>query len=494
MPENYDIRFTEDTYATKEEVASAFNVSNVDFIWNSIVSYRKRLTSTLELPDIDRTKLSLVFTHSLTNKILSYERMLNKAFYEYNSLTDYAKKSFKEKRLTKILAQVASASGSKPSDSFLMALIDNSISTIPTDSIIIDDYLMSIRYIEGHDAGVIGYEDFNALYEVLNTGSEPLEPIKDKKYRQTSFDEPHYYIKGFVYKAALVERIDEMMDSLSAFLDDESQFVSVRALAGMYYADYVMPYEFLREQIASLTFKLALARGGFASFASFVNIEGFMLFKDKKLVEIENTVQKTFDLTYFFEYAMKYLQEDLTEIFDDLASSQKEGVAYEAKNVGLSNQEKDQIKREAEPENAAGPSPLGESLSPSATLLSPAPMTIPSAPSPINQAPSGAANNQIYGQPDVALPIFPSALNDEDVQKIAVDLMETYPSLRKSQAHFYASHCTVGRSYTIQEFKKCEDTSYETARTSMDYLSSLGFYEKAKVRNKFVYKPIPRRK
>ena len=100
---------------------------------------------------------------------------------------------------------------------------------------------------------------------------------------------------------------------------------------------------------------------------------------------------------------------------------------------------------------------------------------------------------QIYGKVDVALPVFPSGFGAEDIEKVTTDLMETYPTLRKSQAHFYASHCTIGRSYTIQEFKKSEDTSYETARTSMDYLAQLGFYEKAKIRNKFVYRPIPRR-
>jgi hypothetical protein len=478
MADNYDSRFTEEQYATKEEVADAFNVSNVDFIWNSIVSYRKRLTETFELPDIDRTKLSLVFTHAISNKILTYERLLNKAFYEYNGLTDYAKKSFGEKRLTKILSYVGSVNGVKPSDSFLVALIENSISTIPTDSIIIDDYLMALNAIKHHDAGPVSYVDFNMLYEVLNTGTEPLQPLTDKKYRTTSFDEPHYYQKGYIYKAALVERIDEMMDSLSAFMNDEKQFILVRALASMYYFYYIMPFDYLREQMAALSFKLALSRGGFSLFSSFINIEGFMLFQDKKISEVEQTVQKTFDLTYFFDYALKYLEEDLTDIFDDLASSQKEGVAYEAKNVGLSNIEKDQIKREAEPET------LGM---PSAAEPVPAPAVPSAAPS------SGSGTVQVYGKTDVALPIFPTGLAPEDVEKIAVDLLETYPSLRKSQAHFYASHCTVGRSYTIQEFKKSEDTSYETARTSMDYLSELGFYEKAKIRNKFVYRPIPRR-
>jgi len=99
----------------------------------------------------------------------------------------------------------------------------------------------------------------------------------------------------------------------------------------------------------------------------------------------------------------------------------------------------------------------------------------------------------IYGDSNVALPIFPAGLKDSDIDNIVTNLMETYPSIKKNQAHFYASHCTIGKSYTIQQFKKIEMTSYETARTSMDYLTSLGFYDKEKLRNKFIYKPIPRR-
>ena len=33
-------------------------------------------------------------------------------------------------------------------------------------------------------------------------------------------------------------------------------------------------------------------------------------------------------------------------------------------------------------------------------------------------------------------------------------LLETDPMLRKTQAHFYARHCSVGKYYTIQQFKK----------------------------------------
>ena len=64
------------------------------------------------------------------------------------------------------------------------------------------------------------------------------------------------------------------------------------------------------------------------------------------------------------------------------------------------------------------------------------------------------------------------------------------PSLSRSQAFFYARHCTLGMSYTISQFKKEVGCAYETARTSMDNLVNLGYYRKEMLRNKFIYTPV----
>ena len=349
MAESYDKRFSEDAYATKEDVANAFNVTSADFIWNQVVNYRKRLTATLELPNIDRTKFSLVYTQSITNRLLSFERMLTKCFFDYNALTSFGKKCFRDKRLVKVLGNVAASAGAKQSDSFLTTLIENNISTIPNDAVVVDNYLIALRYMENHDAGILSYADFNALNEICTSGAEPLNTLEEKTYRKTQLEEPHYYQKGYIYKAALVERIDEMMDGLVNFLNDESLFVSVRALAALYYVAYVKPYEYLNEMLSSLAFKLALSRSGFSQFASFINIEGLVLFKDSSLSKCDENVQKNFDLTYFFDYALTYLGNEIQEIKDDLVASQKEEVEEESKSVGLSGIEKEQM-REAEPE------------------------------------------------------------------------------------------------------------------------------------------------
>lgn len=89
-----------------------------------------------------------------------------------------------------------------------------------------------------------------------------------------------------------------------------------------------------------------------------------------------------------------------------------------------------------------------------------------------------------------ALALPSNTLSDREIKEYVEYLLETNPHLNKNQASFFANHCTLGRYYTIQQFKQFAKVAYETARTSMDKLASEGYYEKLQVKNKFVYTPI----
>ncbi len=81
-------------------------------------------------------------------------------------------------------------------------------------------------------------------------------------------------------------------------------------------------------------------------------------------------------------------------------------------------------------------------------------------------------------------------LLDLDADGIAKGLVELNPFIRYHQALFYANHHDVGRYYTIGQFKNFTGCAYETARTSMDFMTSLGLYRKEQIKNKFVYTPV----
>ncbi len=78
------------------------------------------------------------------------------------------------------------------------------------------------------------------------------------------------------------------------------------------------------------------------------------------------------------------------------------------------------------------------------------------------------------------------------LNKIESELLERDPNLKRKEAHFYARHREIGKMYSIADYKKFSRCVYETARTSMDHLAELGYYEKIQIKNKFVYKTVER--
>lgn len=455
---SYGIKFSEERYASKDDVKKHFNMSSVDQFWNLILDYRKGLTSTFELPSIDRVKYSLVFTKSISNRINDVERKLCKAYMEYINLSSRAKNIFEHKRYERIASSILASNNIAMSPTFVDSLIDKNISTIPSDYLVLANYLESLNYIKSYDGSKISLYDLNSIYSILESGTKSSLGKDDIIFRKLECEEPHYYNQGYVYKSALVDRIPDMMNSLIEFVNDENHYALVRAISCLFYVDYVMPYDYLRSEDSVLNFKLVLARNDFSLFSTYLNIENLYFAKNAKLDQVKELVQKTMDLTYFFDFILDYLKEDIATIFDDLATSKKDEMVFESKE-----EVKEEIK---EDDNRLSEETIPQKKEEYVTL---------------------------YGQVDVALPIFPQGLKEDDVERIVIDLMETYPTLKRTQAHFYAKHCTIGRTYTIQQFKNEEGTSYETARTSMDALAMLGFYEKTNLRNKFVYKPIPRR-
>ena len=472
MAEPYGIRFSENKYATKEDVKDVFNMNNVDYIWDDVVDYRKKFAKTLELPSIDHTKFNLVFTLDIQNRLLAFERKLNSIYASYLRLSPEGQSAFEMERSLKVVNSVSSSVGYEGSQNLLKQIIHNTISAVPSNLLVVDNYCRAMRYIDKNADEELSVDEIQKLYDILGSGKPNLESA-EMTYRKENSEEPHYYQSAYIYKSALTDRIEPMMKDVVAFMNDDNQYASVRAIAALFYVDYIQPYDFMRETITTLVFKDCLEKIGFTKIANLLNIESLLLFEDKKFFEVKQMVQKTMDLTYYFDYVLKFLADELIDLKDDVTNAKSTAAHTNENNIVLAKTEEAIIQEKKDEEEK---------------IIS----EVREKEEPIDQIPN-SGSVLIYGDSNVALPIFPAGLKESDIDNIVTNLMETYPSLKKNQAHFYAAHCTIGKSYTIQQFKKIEMTSYETARTSMDYLTSLGFYNKEKLRNKFIYKPIPRR-
>lgn len=67
------------------------------------------------------------------------------------------------------------------------------------------------------------------------------------------------------------------------------------------------------------------------------------------------------------------------------------------------------------------------------------------------------------------------------------DLKERYPMLQEEQLRFYVGHRDAAHYYTIQQYIAYCGVCYETARTALDQLVNLNWYQKRKIGKKFVY-------
>lgn len=477
MAESNEIKFSEEIYATKEEVSEKLNIFNVDFIWNKILDYRKIFAKTLELNDVDKTKFCLTYTKSLILKITKLERLFTKAILKYSLLNNNVKIGFRISKLSQILEILMSNNGIDQSTSFLSNLVTGSLSTIPNDCIVIDNYCKCLKLIEKLDKESISKEDINSLYLTLNNGYFNELDLKDNIFRTTSKESPHYYSKTYFYTEALANRIEDMVNLNIDYINNYEDFPFVKAIVSLFYFDYINPFELFRPEMTCLFFKLSLA-SSYSSFSLFSQIENLILFKDEGLLNTKKKTQKYKDLTYFVLYVVDFLIQDTTELINSIDEYNSNFNQDEIK------ENKVELEKEFPPYN--GGDLIQEGLNNAYESIN-----------KVSQQNQNKQNdtfltNNVYGKVNVALPIFPSGLQDSDILKITNDLLETYPSMKYSQAHFYASHCTIGRFYTINQFKQEEKTSYETARTSMDYLASIGFYQKTQMKNKFVYRPIPR--
>lgn len=67
------------------------------------------------------------------------------------------------------------------------------------------------------------------------------------------------------------------------------------------------------------------------------------------------------------------------------------------------------------------------------------------------------------------------------------ELCWSYPNLSQSLITFFVEHRAGNHFYSVKDYQDWHECSYETARSSLNELVNLGWYQKIKVGKKFVY-------
>ena len=236
-----------------------------------------------------------------------------------------------------------------------------------------------------------------------------------------------------------------------------SAYTLIQAIVTYFYLIYIKPFDYFNEECAVLSLKYIIANSDLDVIPFLLNFERFLLnshqedFNNKFIVS-----ELSLDLTYFVDYVLDEIKNSLNE-FDDLIADNDITLIkseFSQNDEVIVKEDKPQVKQNSVVEEHL---PLAVNF-----------------------------------EQKVSMPTLPVGLDQKDIDLIAENLLELYPSLKKMQAKFYAGHCTIGKYYSIAQYKKETGVAYETARTSMDNLATLGFYKKEQIKNKFVYTPVVR--
>lgn len=461
---NLAIRFTEEKYATKSEVAKDLKIHFVDNIWSSILSYRANYNRYLGLYTIENK--NYVFCNCTT-----IEDAVNKLNFKLHDIVKELQKMPKGRSdeqyttsnfLSVSLKHVAKSLDLDVTKEYLLGIIRGDIKVLSASHKVLNHYLDALKYIQNNYLNNIN-EDFLAKLYSCILGTDELISF----YRTAEDKAPeNRVIIDRVYTAAPVKLIGHMMHGLFDFINNGQLSPSVKAFVTYYYINYVKPFPEHNDEIALLMTKAILSHYELGEYGSLIPLERLLISDLEKIATLCVEVQKTSDITYFVKYGIELVNAISKEMLDKIAE------------INVTSLKEDFYKSDdaiSEP-TYVQPQVVESKEVVEETRQQPKVETIVIAPQ----------------EERIAVSFIPKAIDEKEAYRLEKHLLELDPLLKKGQAKFYARHCTLGKKYTIQQYKKYNGCAYETARTSMDHLAELGYYRKEQVKNKFVYAPIPR--
>ena len=486
------MRFTEDKYATKNEVARELKISSVDTFWANILSYRSHFYHYLAIRTIEKNMFLFCGCPAVNSLVNNVEMKLIRANRDYAMITPNSKQ-FRQLNSVfgkEILHLLNDTEQLNVEEGYLDSVLRHEVvSAIPNNMLLVN-YLKALNYIKRGYVNPIDENFLADLYAKL-LGTDELVEF----YRNSEDKNPENRILiNRVYTSAPFNIIDKMMDSLFSFIATSTLSATLKAIVTFFYINYVKPFSKYSEEMAVLMAKAVLAHEAFGETVVDLPLEKLLLLPSEEAAHIYIEVQKTNDVTYFINYAFKYLNQYCDSFLDEITKSKvselredfyqvDENKKVEEVEIPLSNKEEkietidlfEASQEESEPE----PAVEQEEVVPAEEIVQ-----------PVIEQPKKKTVKVTYVQEELAVAYIPVALDEKQAVLLEQDLLERDPELKKGEAKFYARHCTKGKKYTIAQYKKSLRCAYETARTSMDHLAELLYYRKEKIKNKYVYIPV----
>ena len=503
MPSNdLAIRFTEGKYATKSEVAKELRMSMIDSIWSNILSYRSTFNRYLAVRSIDKNQLVLCFCPSINSLINSVDMKLIRTMKEYSHLNvnNGDLKRFEDECLIRCLGFLARKHELDVTENYIRSLIHGDIREAAPSMKVLTRYLDALNYVKRSYVNPINVDFLAEVYGRL-LGTNELTSF----YRNAEdTNRENRVLIDRIYTSAPVSLIEGMMDSLFSFLTTSSLSSATKAVIAYYYINYIRPFPDFSDEIALLIAKAILAHDDLGEVGSLLPLESLLCENQEEIARLFVEVQRTSDVTYFVNFALKQIERKSDELLDatvQVKATMLRNDFYRADEQPKQAIEKQvveqqslfdqpsEVEEEKQPEVAPAPAPVIEQPKVEEAKPEPTPEPVKVVEQPkVEERPV-----QQVEQEQIAVSYIPPAIDEKQALRLEQHLLELDPSLRKHEAKFYARHCTLGKSYTIAQYKRMIGCVYETARTSMDHLVELGYYRKDSSNKKFIYTPIPRK-
>ena len=527
MARDNAVEFTENKYASRKEMSNEIGIVVPNEMWNKVLNYRANFINKLVLLDVSDRPINLCLYVTLASKCNQVESKLIKLFDRYNKLDalNGSKQHFRMEMLTKILENLAENNNFSLETARIKKLI---VSENPFDEEEekLINYLYALEFVEEQYGNKIDVDYLASLYSKVS-GIEELTYF----YLNSEINDiDSLALINRVYRTAPSDKIEKMMENLFYFIENSELSALNKAIITFYYVTYVRPFRDYNDEIACLLAKSVFAHFTVCEIGALLPVEKILLEKDEVIRKMYQEVQTSTDITYFVSPMVYKLDKDLEESFELLREHSitevrqdfyqaDEKVKEEVKEVAPA---KPEVKEEpvVDKNNPLGllfdeeqpeeekPAPVKE-VEPVKEEPVPAPVVEEEKPEPQpepvveekklepkvepKKEPEVEVIEEITDLPQgLAIGALPPELDEKDAKRLEVNLLELDVRLKKGEAKFYARHCTLGRYYTIDQYKKLNRCVYETARTSMEHLVELGYYKKAKAGKKFVYTPVKR--
>ena len=471
---DFAYRFTDERYVTKTELPKLLGSSLIEPFWIQIENYRKANAKRLALRSLTQIPFFVTMTPTIAHKVSQFQQKLENFKSSYLSLSEAPRVQERVAQFAKyeILSAINSIEKTQAGDLSIKAMLNGTYRESNFLHQPLLGYRDALKKFEDRYLAPITEDLLAEIYaEIL--GQQELVSF----YRNS--DPRNIYSVATVnrdYEWAPYGDIPGLMENLFSFIANDTCDYLVKAIMVFYYMVYVKPFDAHNEAVACLLAKYVLSQGGMEAAAALLPIEGILRPGNERYRTLKVEAQRQSDITYIVLFAIDYLSGQIDLINAEIKKATSEIFQAEKNRVTKNDLPK-------EPERPVEVTPEVEKPEMKEVVVEP--KAQPAAPI---ESPTPKVERIITGESAIKIP--ENKMSDKEIREYARYILETNPNIRKQQAFFYASHATLGRYYTIQDYKKATKCAYETARTSMDNLAAQGFYKKLQLKNKFVYTPI----